>query len=116
MLNKLKGDIGEDAAAKFLVKKGFKIVERNFKSKLGEIDIVALDGDTLVFVEVKNRTTAKFGLPREAVDFNKQQKLIKNALYYIQTTNAYKVKKRFDVVEILDEKITHIPNAFEVNY
>lgn len=116
MLNKLKGDIGEDVAAKFLAKKGFKIVERNFKSKLGEIDIVALDGDTLVFVEVKKRTTAKFGLPREAVDFNKQQKLIKNALYYIQTTNAYKLKKRFDVVEILDEKITHIPNAFEVNY
>ena len=69
---KIYGVTGEQEAKNYLVKKGYKIVKMNFSCKIGEIDIIAMDKDTLVFVEVKARNTAMFGLPREAVTAKKQ--------------------------------------------
>lgn len=95
------GSLGEDSAVKYLKKNGFKIVERNFSSKSGEIDIIATDGEVLVFVEVKTRGSVSHGRASEAVDSRKQKRIIK-------TTQLYLVKKygnnppevRFDIVEV----------------
>ena len=68
------GDMGERRAVKFLKKKGYKILETNFKTNFGEIDIIARKGDYICFVEVKTRSSDNFGEPREAVNFHKQKK------------------------------------------
>ena len=84
-----KGKQGEDAAASFLAKEGYKIVERNFRCPLGEIDIVAVDKGILVFVEVKTRSSNKFGLPEEAVNRRKQHQIIKAAQFYISRKKLF---------------------------
>lgn len=112
MNNKIVGAIGETMAQKFLKKKGYKIVEKNFNTPLGEIDIIARIKDLIVFVEVKDRSTKKFGLPREAVTPNKQQKIKTVALLWLKKNNLFESKVRFDVVEIIGEIVNHIENAF----
>ena len=112
MINKRIGNIGEAEAVAFLKGKGYKIVETNYTNKIGEIDIVAKDKQTLVFVEVKSRSSDMFGLGREAVDFRKQQKIRLVAQGYIKYKKLFDVSCRFDVVEIMGDKITHIENAF----
>jgi putative endonuclease len=110
------GDKGEEMASRYLKKKGYKVLKRNYKSPSGEIDIIARDEDTVVFVEVKARTGDRFGLPAEAVGSRKQQKLRSVALHYLQ-----KLKKqppaRFDIVSIRvgegREEIEHLRDAFE---
>jgi len=77
-----EGRIGEDLACEYLKKHGFKIIERNFRIRGGEIDIVALDGNTLVFIEVKTRKSTEFGTPFEAITPWKIKSLIKTAQYY----------------------------------
>lgn len=109
---KIYGVTGEQEAKNYLVKKGYKIVKMNFSCKIGEIDIIAMDKDTLVFVEVKARNTAMFGLPREAVTAKKQYKIRRIAELYLQRYSTFDQKIRFDVIEILGDKITHIENAF----
>lgn len=109
---KIYGVTGEQEAKNYLVKKGYKIVKMNFSCKIGEIDIIAMDKDTLVFVEVKARNTAMFGLPREAVTAKKQYKIRRIAELYLQRYSTLDQKIRFDVIEILGDKITHIENAF----
>lgn len=76
------GNLGEDLAAKFLQKNGYKILQRNFRSRFGEIDIVALEGEILVFVEVKARWSEKFGLPEEAITPWKLKSIIKTGEYF----------------------------------
>ncbi|BCX14865.1 MAG: UPF0102 protein [Patescibacteria group bacterium] len=94
------GKLGEDAACFILQKQGYKILARNYHSFLGEIDIIALDKDTLVFVEVKLRTTSKFGLPEEAVDKRKIDK-IKNVGFKFWQEKCPNIKKaRIDVVSL----------------
>ena len=111
--NYVKGKIGEVSTENFLIEKGYKLVTQNFSTKLGEIDIVAFDGNTLVFIEVKARDTLKFGRPSEAVDYKKQMKIRRTAeIFLIQYRLYEKCKCRFDVVEILGEKINLIKNAF----
>ena len=111
--NKIEGDRGEILAVEFLKNKGYKIVETNYKNKLGEIDIVAIDKKTLVFVEVKCRSTLAFGRPYEAVDERKQQKIRRVAELYLLIKHKYYADCRFDIVEVLsDEVIGHIENAF----
>ncbi len=114
---RLLGIKGEDLATKFLKKKGFRIISRNYKTPLGEIDIIAEDGETLVFVEVKTRTDNSFGLPFEAVDHRKKEKLRKVALYYLKNVRKKDVASRFDVLSIRagDKKseVEHIIDAFE---
>ena len=112
--NKQKGVIQEEIASKFVVKnKRLKILEQNYRTRLGEIDIIAMDRDkTIVFVEVKYRKTGKFGLGREAVDDRKIAKIRNVATQFLIQKGWQDNKVRFDVIDILDDKITYIDNAF----
>jgi len=95
------GQRGEDAAAAYLERIGFTIVERNWRSKSGEIDIVALDGESLVLCEVKTRRTIAKGSPEEAVTPAKQKRIVRLAKQYVQHAGIEPVAVRFDVVSIL---------------
>ena len=110
--NFIKGRKNEALAEKYLKKKGYKIIERNYSNHIGEIDLIATDKDILVFVEVKFRQTDKFGLPREAVGIYKQNKIKRAATLYLQQNHLFDKQIRFDVVDILGDEITHIENAF----
>ncbi len=110
--NKIKGTRGEILAAKFLKGKGYKILKTNFTTQIGEIDIIAKDKDYIVFVEVKSRETYAFGRPAEAVDEHKQYQIRGTAQMYLMFTHQNNANCRFDVVEIVGEKINHIENAF----
>ena len=110
--NKSKGDIGENIAYSYLVGLGYKIIKTNFKNIIGEIDIIAYDEDTLVFIEVKQRKTAIYGLPREAVNKHKQNKIRLVATSYIKKYRLFDKPCRFDIVEVLDREVTIIKNAF----
>ena len=111
---------GESIAAGFLKRNGYKILEQNYKNKLGEIDIVAKDRDTLVFVEVKTRRSDQFGHPKWAVTPRKQRKISMVALYYLKEHRKSNLKARFDVVTVLDRQkspvVEIIKNAFELAY
>ena len=112
MKNKIEGDRGEILAVDFLKNKGYKILETKYTNKIGEIDIIALDKKTIVFIEVKFRSMLEFGRPYEAVDFRKQQKIRRVAELYLVVKNKYYNDCRFDVVEVVAEEINHIENAF----
>lgn len=103
---------GEREAVKFLKKHKYKIIEQNFRCHIGEVDIIAKRGEYLVFIEVKTRASARYGLPMEAVDEVKQQKLMRLALYYQKLKNLLNVPVRFDVVQVLCEEIKLIEGAF----
>lgn len=109
------GTKGEELAVKYLKGKGFKIIEKNFRAPFGEIDIIAEDRDTLVFIEVKTRTDDSFGLPFEAVDGRKRERMRRIALFYLKNLGKER-PARFDVIsiEIKDgsSKIDHIIGAF----
>jgi putative endonuclease len=94
------GQTGERLAAERLVQCGYRILERNFRCRYGEIDIVAEDGDDLVFAEVKTRRGVAYGLPEEAVTARKQQKLIELALYYLDAHACSERSWRIDVVAV----------------
>lgn len=114
------GRKSESLAAKFLKKQGYKIIEQNYRTKLGEIDIIAKDKDTLVFVEVKARSSNHIAYPKWAITPAKQRKISMVALYYLKITKQNNVKARFDVVAISYPKdnpnIEIIKNAFELAY
>lgn len=94
------GNIGEDYAVGLLERSDYKIIERNFRCKLGEIDIVAVQNNTLIFVEVKTRWSKKFGKPEEAVNFWKLKKIKRVGEYYTLTHHDVPKKQRIDVVAI----------------
>jgi len=96
----LLGQKGEEAAYKFLLRHGYEILARNYRCKLGEIDIVARDGATLVFVEVRARGGESFGTAEESVDWRKQQRLRRLAHYYLVSEYKKEVECRFDVITI----------------
>ena len=98
--NQRIGQQGEDEAVHYLKKQGYKIVERNFKKPQGDIDIIALDGDTLVFIEVKTRYSKAYGLPVEAVTPWKVRALVKNAQLYKMLHPSYPESLRIDVVAV----------------
>ena len=110
------GDDGERAAAAHLRAAGYAILALKYRAKPGEVDIVAADGDTLVFVEVKTRRGGAFGTPAEAVTLRKQGKLMSTALCYMKHHGLYDRPMRFDVIEVLMTggvaKLNHIVNAF----
>lgn len=111
------GKAGEDTAAHYLTSNGYTIVERNFRTRAGEIDIIAKCKKTLIFVEVKTRTQVNFGYPAEYVTRGKQQKLLKAAVYYLHICGADNAPARFDVLEVLPTPeglavTNHIINAF----
>jgi len=109
------GKRGENISVKFLRKQGYKIIKRNYRCSLGEIDIVAKDKNILCFVEVKTRETEEYGLPEEAIDWRKQKKLTKVALTYLKEKKIYKQDLRFDVVSVYPNHIELIKDAFIVN-
>lgn len=114
MLNKReKGSFYEKEAGKYLESKGYEIVEYNYRCRPGEIDIVAKDGEYLVFCEVKYRKTNNKGNALEAVAFSKQKTLSKCALYYVTEKGLSYLPCRFDVVGIDGGKLTLIQNAFD---
>ena len=113
------GQKGEDAAAVYLQKKGYKVLTRNYRQRFGEIDIVARDGEVLVFVEVKTRRSQRYGTPFEAVDRRKQRQLSKIALHYISHHKLYDQSARFDIVAVTwrengVSQIDLLTNAFDV--
>ena len=114
------GEGGESLAVKLLKKDGYKIIEQNYRCKLGEIDIIAKDGDVLTFVEVKARRADEFEGPKSAVTPQKKRKISMVALHYLKETEQMDKKARFDVVAIRsfpehpDAQI--IKNAFDVAY
>jgi len=122
MLNKRQqfGKESESLAVRYLKKNGYKILEQNYRNKIGEIDIIAKEKGTLVFVEVKARKTHVFGNPKWAVTPKKQRKISMVALYYLKTTRQTHVKARFDVISLSltkdNPQIEIIKNAFELSY
>jgi putative endonuclease len=114
----LFGKQGEQLAEQFLKKKGYKIVERNYRCTNGEVDLIALDRRVIVFVEVKTRADHGFGSPLEAVAFYKQRKMIKAAQFFLHQNKLHQRDARFDVVGISwpgqEPVVEHIQNAFEV--
>jgi putative endonuclease len=116
VLNRLLGNEGERAAARYLRRRGLRIITRNYRTTRGEIDLIARDGDTLVFVEVKTR---RAGRPAEAVTPQKQRRLTLAALNFLRRFELLEQRCRFDVVAVVwpdgarSPTIEHIPNAFE---
>lgn len=95
------GLIGEDAAVRYLLSHHFTLVTRNFKARYGEIDIIARERDTIVFVEVKTRSSASFGSPEESVTPKKMQEVVKTAQYYLHTHPHEALNVRIDVIAVL---------------
>jgi len=118
-LGKELGKRGEEIAIAFLKKHHYKILEKNFRCKFGEIDIIAIEGRTLVFIEVKTRASLAYGSPQMSVTVKKRQQLLKVALYYLQMKKLFDQDARFDVVaiEMTPEKsrVELIRNAFEIS-
>ena len=107
------GAVYERKAGAYLEKYGYKILEYNYRCRQGEVDIVARDGEYLVFCEVKYRSGAGSGYPEEAVDLRKQKKISKCALYYLMVHGLVDVPVRFDVVSIEGEQFRLYQNAFD---
>lgn len=113
--NRAKGIIGENIAAEYLKEKGYRIVERNYRTKVGEIDIIAEKNGILTFVEVKARSNTNFGFPYEAVNKKKLDKIIKTSLVYMKQKGYVGYQMTYDIVEVFlsnDGKINHIENVF----
>ena len=122
MLNKrqILGQTGEALAVRYLKKHGYKILERNYRTPTGEIDIIAKEKNTIAFVEVKTRSDRYFGNPKSAVTPKKQKKISMAALTYLKSTDQIDAKARFDVVAIetstKKSQIELVKNAFELAY
>lgn len=115
MESHIYGKKNEIVAAEYLKKKGYKILEVNYKNKIGEIDIIAEAGKYIVFVEVKARLSRAFGDPLEAIDFRKQDKIRKIASLYLMTHKKMNRPCRFDAISVLgdqEHEIRHIIDAF----
>ncbi|MCD6185744.1 MAG: YraN family protein [Deltaproteobacteria bacterium] len=119
--NQKFGEKSESIASDYLSKKmGYKILQKNYRTKIGEIDIIAKDGNTIVFIEVKARRSLFYGSSKYAVTFGKQKKISMVALYYLKTKKLSNAKARFDVVAInFSRKVPEIEiikNAFDLAY
>ena len=113
MNKRTTGSKYEEVAADWLRKNGLVILAQNFRCRIGEIDLVAKDGETLVFVEVKYRKNSALGYPEEAVSFMKQRKIIKTAQFYLCRFGYSSDQPcRFDIIAIEGDSIRHIENAF----
>jgi len=114
------GKKGEEVALRFLKRNGYRILQRNYVCKMGEVDIIARERDTLAFIEVKTRTSTTFGPPQLAVNASKQMQLSKAALYFLKEKKLEEMKARFDVVAILlgpkGEEIELIKDAFDLRW
>lgn len=104
----------EQKAAAYLEQQGYQILERNYRCRIGEIDLIAQDGRYLVFVEVKYRSDKRAGYGYEAVDYRKQQRIIRTAQWYLaEKKTLWERPCRFDVLSFLREEVTLIKDAFQ---
>jgi len=114
------GKKGETVAVRYLKKLGYRIIEQNYRSNAGEIDIIAREKHSLVFVEVKTRSSRSFGSPKWAITSKKKKAISMAALYYLKMTNQTGADARFDVVSILVQEegtqIELVRNAFDLAY
>lgn len=110
-----KGRRGENIAAEYLVRQGFVLLERNYRRLDCEVDIIAMDGGTTVFIEVKARSSRNMGLGREAVTYVKQRNIIKVASSYLTENELWDTPVRFDVAEVdlVECRVEYIKNAFQ---
>jgi putative endonuclease len=115
---KRRGQKGENAAAHYLEKIGYRVLQRNYTCAIGEIDLIALDKDVLVFVEVRSHSSLAFGLPQESVTKHKQNKLRQLAWYFLKAEGKTESRCRFDVIAVLFDwedaikNLEHIKDAF----
>ena len=116
-MNKRKfGSTGEQLAADYLVKNGFRILDRNYRSgRFGEIDIIAAEKEYICFIEVKTRTSDLFGTPAEAVGYSKRQKIRALAWSYLKSRNLGEQNMRFDIVEVKGKIINEEFNIENIN-
>jgi len=117
----LLGKTGEDKACRFLQRNGYLVVQTNYRTKCGEIDIIAKQGPVLVFIEVKTRRSRSFGSPLLAVTARKQRQISMVAQEYLSKNNLFDTDARFDVIGMSIDaadhvEIEHIENAFELSY
>ncbi|MGQ9826030.1 MAG: YraN family protein [Desulfotomaculales bacterium] len=115
------GRQGEEAAASYLEERGYRVLARNYRCRFGEIDLIAFDGEVLVFVEVRCRTSGRFGLPEESILWRKKARMRKIASHYLKSCLSFPSANpppvRFDVLALLKEgpspfRVKHIKNAF----
>ena len=111
-LARARGVLGEVRAEQFLQGRGMRILARNYKSEGAEIDLIALDGAVVAFIEVKTRAASSATRGREAVNFAKQKKICRGALAYMAKKRLMDRQARFDVIEIQGDQVTYIENAF----
>ncbi|MBI5202615.1 MAG: YraN family protein [Elusimicrobia bacterium] len=111
-MSPLDGLAAEGRAAEYLRNRGYRILERRFRTKAGELDLVAEDGEEIVFVEVKARASGDFGGPEGAVTGEKQRRLVRAAEFYLSLRGKEEAPSRFDVVAVTPEGIRHHPDAF----
>ncbi len=111
MNKKNLGDFYEELACDYLLNKGYRIVCRNFRSRFGEVDIIAYKDGVCVFFEVKYRKNAAFGMPEDFVTKSKQEKIARTAMFYLMKNDVLN-DYRFDIISILGEELAHIENAF----
>ena len=109
---KLLGRNGEKLASKYLVKNGYKILQTNYVTPFGEADIIAIKDGVIYFVEVKTRSSLKYGTPGQAVNYKKQQKYHEIALYFLKCNNLDDANVIFAVCEVVDGEINFISEAF----
>ncbi|MDJ0803052.1 MAG: YraN family protein [Desulfobacterales bacterium] len=113
------GQKAEDLAARHLKRRGYKILTRNYRTRAGEIDIIAREGKSLVFIEVKGRQSTRYGSAKAAVTPRKQRQVAKVALWYLKETDQMDAKARFDVVAVTqtgaDARIEIVRNAFQIS-
>lgn len=121
MLNYDIGKYGESIAIDYLKSNGYRILNMNFRCKLGEIDIISLYNDIIVFTEVKSRFSRNYGNPCDCVNYKKQKRIITTAEYYISKNSRHNYFFRFDVIEVFFNtkkdtyNINHITDAFRLN-
>jgi putative endonuclease len=113
----VRGELGERAAKKHLRRQGLKFLTANFRTRRGEVDLICRDGDCLVFVEVKTRSSEEWTRPAAAVNAERRRRLTRTALDYLRLLRNPQVKIRFDIVEVLLEaeavrEVRHLPNTF----
>lgn len=113
MNHRTYGNEGEQAACDFLVKRGWTVLDRNVRRGRGEIDIIARRRGVIAFIEVKRRSALGFGTPAEAVNHDKQRRILSAASIYLQENGLSEANIRFDIIEILANKIRHIEAAFD---
>lgn len=116
--SKQRGNLGEESAARYLESRGFRVLERNWRYRQWELDLVCRDGDTIVFVEVKTRRSGSMASPADAMTLKKRQKLVKAASHFLSQSDLWDEPCRFDLAAVIDTghsmDVEHTENVFDL--